>query len=64
VFRAKAALGQDLDVATNHNEPDGANTFVFGTGDGDSSHRVVHDSETEVKRVGPYSVGASCSVGD
>lgn len=50
VYRAKAALGQDLDVATNHNETDGANTFVFGTGDGDSSHRVVHDSETEVKR--------------
>lgn len=50
MFRAKAALGQDLDVATNHNEPDGANTFVFGTGDGDSSHRVVHDSVTEVKR--------------
>ena len=39
-----------MDRATNHNETDGANTFLFGTGDGDSSHRVVHDSETEVKR--------------
>lgn len=50
VLRAKAALGQDLDIATSNNETDGANTFVFGTDGGDSSHRVVHDSDTEVKR--------------
>jgi len=50
VLRAKAALGQDLDIATNNNETDGANFFVFGTDGGDSSHRVVHDSEIEIKR--------------
>lgn len=49
-LRAKAALGQDLDIATNNNETDGANFFVFGTDGGDSSHRVVHDSEIEIKR--------------
>lgn len=49
LFRAKAALGHDLDIPSNSNEVDG-NTFVFGTDGGDSSHRVVHDSDLEVKR--------------